>query len=997
MRYTLLLLAAIVTATLPSAASEPVSAAYFDIECGAGAGTEVIGALHPVRNKDAHSRPIPAAWRFEIARQPAEALLAVDTRRDSEGRLTGVLTVAPGRRMPAEPADYTLTVALRDGSTELGRYPVTVHVVDTTLYSLLYSRYLPRTLSVGRLWGRTKYKDRRVAELIGRLEANGWRWPGLELCYERRPEAYTDRKKLNREKRGSIEFDWGKVVDNIGGLGRAYSTSAVYGPEGDPARRAELRRALYHTILTYIDAVPVDGWDIQVGGSDIGSGVGDGFSLLQSRGLAGMQTPTHQWMVTDGLITPLVHLMPDILRDKRRGDPLASRLHDRLVRYFQLFFSIVKGRRAIDDPGERWGELRDTIYSSGAWADANLGHRSRTMLAIPLIWADYNRPITYVPYWYRDFYAADAPFPGFSFSTGWEPTAVIDDLAYWQTKFCIPAHRYRQSGFQPDGAISHHIGQGTDMSMTAYGFEWLTGANDYYSYFRDTPWQVADTVFQFQADRLARVYPLMFYRGRMDFLAAGRNFLGDQRAFVTGDYLPALDRMMAARGASTVIEGLDSLVAIADALRRGDWECSASYPFWVTEYAVHRRRPGDEGGPFFASLKLKSRRTVGAEDFSRKVRRSWHAGYGIMPVRVTGDEYSECVLGGYDWHVLPGLTEEWRADPMPLGHSQASLPGDNTVAGVLADGRAAMGIYHHLPREKYSSATARKSYHMIADRIASQGSAIARMRPGQGRPIVTTVDQSALTTPLVWDGGSVMPGESRSLVIDTDSAMWLHTGAKGYVILGPARVRVVTGDSISVTDPSVAECSSPAYIIAIDHGADPAADAGYGYVVLPGATAAGMPALAASLAADMHMERAPGVHTAWSQSHGYRQYAFFEAGSGTAGGITVSADSPAQLMLAERPGEWILSAQLPEPDGGRRERLVFDISEPLAPGVYSYDIKGVDTVAGETVAIEPTADGGSRVTVELPDARDAAHYRYQSDLYQAAPVVVAIPRAAAGQ
>ncbi len=54
-------------------------------------------------------------------------------------------------------------------------------------------------------------------------------------------------------------------------------------------------------------------------------------------------------------------------------------------------------------------------------------------------------------------------------------------------------------------------------------------------------------------------------------------------------------------------------------------------------------------------------------------------------------------------------------------------------------------------------------------------------------------------------------------------------------------------------------------------------------------------------------------------------------------------------------------------------------------------------MAGETVAIEPTADGGSRVTVELPDARDAAHYRYQSDLYQAAPVVVAIPRAAAGQ
>jgi len=984
MRYTLLLFAAIVAATIAAPAAEPVTAAYFDIECGSEAGTEVTGALHLVRNKDAHSRPIPAGYRFAIVAQPDGQLFAIDTRRDSEGRLTGVLSVAPGRRLPAAPVEYRLTAGLYDGDTELGRYPLTVNIVERTLYSLLYERYLPRTLSTPRLWGRKSFKDRRVASLIDELEANGWRWPGLELCYGRRPEAYVDRKRLNKEKRGSIEFDWGKVVDNIGGLGRAYATSAVYGPNGDPARRRELRRALYNTILTYIDAVPVDGWDIQVDGADIGTCVGDGFSLLQSRGLAGMQTPTHQWMVTDGLITPLVHLMPDILRDKRAGDPLAARLHDRLVRYFQLFFSIVRERRAIDNPAGRWGELRDTVYSSGAWADANLGHRSRTMLALPLIWADYNRPITYVPYWYRDFYA-DPPFEGFSFSPGWEPSGIIGDLAYWQTKFCIPAHRYRQSGFQPDGAISHHIGKGTDMSMTAYGFEWLTCANDYYSYFRDTPWQVADTVFQFQADRLLRVYPLMIYGGRMDFLATGRSFLSDQRRFVSDDYLPAVERMLAARGAQTRIAGLDSLLDVCARLRAGDWQCSASYPFWVTEFLVHRRAPGD-GGPFYASLKLKSRRTVGAEDFSRKVRRSWHAGYGIMPVRVTGDEYSEQVLGGYDWHVLPGLTEEWRTDPMPLGHSQASLPGDNTVAGVLADGRAGMGIYHHLPRETYSSATARKSYHMIGRRIASQGSAIARMRAGQGRPIVTTVDQSALLSPLVWPGGEVRPGESRSLTLDTDTAIWLHTGAKGYVIEGPARVRIVTGDSIAVTDPSVAADSAPGYIIAIDHGAVPAAGASYAYVVLPGADAVDMPRLAAETVADLRLERQGDVHTAWSAGDGYRQYAFFAPGEATAGGITVSADAPAQLMLAEAPGAWTLSAQLPEPDGGRRERLTFVLSVPLAPGVYPYVIDGVNPVAGETVTVERTADGGSRVTVELPDARDSARYRNQADLYQAAPV-----------
>lgn len=58
---------------------------------------------------------------------------------------------------------------------------------------------------------------------------------------------------------------------------------------------------------------------------------------------------------------------------------ISLKLHDALIRYNQLFMSIIKSRRVIDNPKERWGEIQDTLYSSGAWADASLGHRSRTM------------------------------------------------------------------------------------------------------------------------------------------------------------------------------------------------------------------------------------------------------------------------------------------------------------------------------------------------------------------------------------------------------------------------------------------------------------------------------------------------------------------------------------------------------------------------------------------------------------------------------------------
>lgn len=147
------------------------------------------------------------------------------------------------------------------------------------------------------------------------------------------------------------------------------------------------------------------------------------------------------------------------------------------------------------------------------------------------------------------------------------------------------------------------------------------------------------------------------------------------------------------------------------------YEHSGTHAYWVNEFLVHRR--GENEPSFYASLKLKSERTVGAEDFDRKVRHSWHMGYGILPVKVDGDEYSDKVLKNFDWHALPGLTEEWRTDPFPLeGASQASLPGRNKIAGVLADGVAGMGIYRHLPAEVYSSASAFKTYHSSAARLS---------------------------------------------------------------------------------------------------------------------------------------------------------------------------------------------------------------------------------------------------------------------------------------
>ena len=198
----------------------------------------------------------------------------------------------------------------------------------------------------------------------------------------------------------------------------------------------------------------------------------------------------------------------------------------------------------------------------------------------------------------------------------------------------------------------------------------------------------------------------------MDFLVAGRSFLDDMHRFTTKTYIQAVNSMLNAQNKGSKLNGVEELKDVCKQLKNNTFEYSGTDAYWVNEYLVHRR--GENETPFYASLKLKSERTVGAEDFSKKVRRSWHMGYGILQVKVKGDEYSDKVIRNLDWHALPGLTEEWRTDPLPAkGGAQASLPGLNKISGVLADGKAGMGIYHHLPKETYSSATAFKSYHFI--------------------------------------------------------------------------------------------------------------------------------------------------------------------------------------------------------------------------------------------------------------------------------------------
>lgn len=977
---------------------EKIFAGYFDIPAGSPQNTQVTGRIHLERNKDVHKTPVPESYYFKILQNTDDNLFRIETVYDLSKRIMGVMYVNENRIISPVPLDYSLTVALMDNQKVINKFDVKIHATDKTLWNVLYERYASGLTENSRMYGRMKYTDREVSKLIDELKQNNGRFRN-EKCYTAVPQDYMKGYNRNVSSRegATIEYDWARITEKIGGLGYAYATSSVFGPGGAPEKRAALRETIKMALIAYMRSVPVYGHEVLIDGKPVGDCIGDGLAMLNKYKLSGIQIPTHQWTLTDALIVPVVQLMPDILRGVANGDSSSLEIHDELIRYFQLFFAEVNKRRRIDDPSERWGELQDTCYSSGAWADANLGHRSRTLLALPLIWGDYNRPVTYVDYWYTDFYK-NPPFKDFSFSPGWSPHGVVSDIRYWMTKYIVPAHRYIQSGFQPDGTVSHHIGHATDAAMVAYGFEWLTDCSEGYNYLKGTPFEVPAKFPQFQLDRLLRVYPKLFYKQRMDLLVAGRSFNEDMKKFVLKRYSGAVANLLDSQRDLSELAGVADLIRVKDQITNGEYEYSGTEAYWVNEYLVHRR--GENEKPYYCSLKLKSERTVGAEDFDRKVRRSWNMGYGILLLRTKGDEYASAALDKFDWHALPGLTEEWRTNPFPVkGGAQASLPGKNKISGVLANGRFGMGVYHHLPGEKYSSANALKSYHFVDNLIVAQSSDVNRQQKGEQKEIVTFVDQSLLSGKLTWCVTNKLSvtdeNQSVNISVPVTDISWAHQGDKGYVFIPDRKLqlRIVTGKEINQTAVSGEQNNKCGYILGLSHGIEPGdeLDNSCTYVLIPGVTAEEMPEVVKKIRKSIEINRvAETAHSFYSAADKVWQFAFFKPGAASVGKITVVSDDTAQIMLSEKPDSWSLTVSNPSPDGVK-QTLSFFVSRKLKAGAYSYKLKGVYPLDGETILIKPEGRG-SRVTVELPDIRDAEIYNYQSDLYSGSPLEIEIPK-----
>ncbi|MER6053297.1 polysaccharide lyase 8 family protein [Streptomyces sp. NPDC001793] len=488
-------------------------------------------------------------------------------------------------------------------------------------------------------------------------------------------------------------------------------------------------------------------------------------------------------------------------------------------------------------------------------------------------------------------------------------------------------------GLYADGSFVQH----TWVAYSGtYGAVLLDGLGRLFTLLRGSAWEITDPGRQIVFDSVEHAYAPLLHDGLMmdsvNGRAVSRGYLrADERHLLHSDHrhghavIAAL--ALLAEGASPVerdrwhalIKGwiardrtlpvlTDRQFAVADLARlaavdRGPAP-AAPEPlghrlFPAMDRAVHRR-PG-----WTAGLAMASERITHYENGNGENRHGWHTGSGMLywwPAGRAGDQYTDAFWPTVDPYRLPGTTVSTKrlADNEGGGWGEPR-PDVRWVGGTTDGSYAALG--QHL-RGLASTLTARKSWFALADCVVCLGAGITSR---DGVPAETVVDNRNLgergTAALTVDGTRRPAAPGRTTVLRR--ARWAHLDGHGGWVFpdppgGPA-LHVLredrTGRWSDINTTSTCDPYTRRYLtLWYDHGTDPT-DAGYAYLLMPGATRRAL----AARAADRHwltvLANDADRQAIAVDPLGVTAANFWRAG--TAGPL--AADGPASVLVRERP------------------------------------------------------------------------------------------------
>ena len=373
-----------------------------------------------------------------------------------------------------------------------------------------------------------------------------------------------------------------------------------------------------------------------------------------------------------------------------------------------------------------------------------------------------------------------------------------------------------KEGLQYDFSYLQH---GPQLYIAGYGEEFLKGISKVMAYVRETPYAVDSKRLDLFERFLNETYLPIIRSRYIDFNVHGRGISRpdilkktQERAILTQMKLidPAKNAVW-----NKALARLDSLQAFdAD-----DFDTHRHY--WKGDYTAHLRKQ------FHFNVRLASNRTNKSESGNGENVLGRNMSDGVTNIQVFGPEYYN-IMPVWEWDKIPGTTTRDYLGDLELKEQWGARAANNFAGGVSngKTGASAMSV-------QYDGVTAQKAWFFFDKEVVCLGAGI---HCAAQEPVVTTLNQTWLNGPVIWNGKETSTFDS--VQRDMKQGEFITHNNVLYYFPVAMRVGLTTKDQAGSwyrinRSRSKDLVHGKVFKLWLDHGVAPN-NASYAYIVVPG-------------------------------------------------------------------------------------------------------------------------------------------------------------------